>query len=258
MIPYTYLIVFTHPKTYQREYYYGVQYGTKSHPSNLWKSYFTSSSKVHYRLNKYGKNAFHHEIRRTFNSAEKARLWEEKVLKRMKVKESPEWLNMNDSIGPPIGFGEDNPFYGRHHSIETKRKISASKKKRYATDPEHRKRISEAQKNKDTSYITEDYRKKARDRMKGTNPFGDCSGVNNGMYGKHHNEETKKKLSQHMQKRSLLSNPMTGKTHDEKAKKMMSSFRKESKWIHKDGKTKAVNKKDLVFWLDAGWKLGRQ
>lgn len=42
MTPYTYLIGWTK----YNKYYYGCQYGRTAHPSNLWKTYFTSSRYV--------------------------------------------------------------------------------------------------------------------------------------------------------------------------------------------------------------------
>ena len=58
----------------------------------------------------------------------------------------------------PDFTGEKNPFYGHKHSEETIKRQKESRRKKYETDPEYRKRISEGQK------------------------------------GKHHSEETKKKM----------------------------------------------------------------
>ena len=60
--------------------------------------------------------------------------------------------------------GENNPFYGKHHSDETLRKISESHKN---MSDETLRKISEANK-----------------------------GENNPFYGKHHSEETRRKISE--------------------------------------------------------------
>lgn len=93
MQPYTYYIY--HRPT--NKHYYGVQYGKMSCPDNLWKTYFTSSKKIKSLIRQYGKDSFHVEIRKLFDSPKKAKLWENKVLRKMKVLHREDWLN--DNIG---------------------------------------------------------------------------------------------------------------------------------------------------------------
>ena len=65
------------------------------------------------------------EIRRIFDCSEKAKNWEYKVLRRMKVIEKSEWLNEN--IGtPPIMRGKNHPRYGVT-TLSQKQKDSLSK-----------------------------------------------------------------------------------------------------------------------------------
>ena len=92
-IPYTYRIT---SKT-TRQHYYGVRYARGCHPDDFWVSYFTSSVHVHKLIKQYGKDDFVTEIRKTFNSSEKARKWETEVLKRLSVVQRKDWINKTDS-----------------------------------------------------------------------------------------------------------------------------------------------------------------
>ena len=76
--------------------------------------------------------------------------------------------------------GEKNPMFGKHHSEETRRKISESKKN---ISDETRRKMSLSHKGK---LISEEQKKKISYAMKGEK---------NPMFGKHHTEETKRKLS---------------------------------------------------------------
>lgn len=80
--------------------------------------------------------------------------------------------------------GENHPMYGRSLSDETRRKISEARKRKYATDPEFRKRMSDCQKGKK---LSEETKKKISESM---------SGENNPFYGRHHSDETKQKISE--------------------------------------------------------------
>lgn len=91
--PYTYLIGWSkHDK-----YYYGVRYSKGCNPSDLWTTYFTSSKSVKTFIKQFGDPDII-EIRKVFYSQEQARLWEHKVLKRLKVTSSDKWLNKTDNI----------------------------------------------------------------------------------------------------------------------------------------------------------------
>lgn len=89
--PYTYLVKCIPTG----EAYYGVRYANGCDPSELWKTYFTSSKHVAKRLKIFGKNSFAIEIRRTFESKSAARAWEDAVLRRLKVRNNPMWLNQS-------------------------------------------------------------------------------------------------------------------------------------------------------------------
>ena len=149
-IYYTYLIGWSKLNTY----YYGVKYGKDSNPLNFWKTYFTSSKAVA-DFRKLNGEPDLLQIRKTFECAESARLWEHRVLKRMRVVYKSEWLNRTDNICfdpvlmSEIGktkTGDKNNFFGKTHSEEYKTK-SSEKQKSLMSD-EKRKRISDAIKRK--------------------------------------------------------------------------------------------------------------
>ena len=94
MKPYTYLLKCIPTQ----ELYYGVRYSAKCKPEDFWSSYFTSSKIIAKRIEQFGKDSFQFEIRQTFDDPYKARLWENKVIQRMKMVEDSRFLNQSDGI----------------------------------------------------------------------------------------------------------------------------------------------------------------
>lgn len=92
---YTYLIGWSATN----KWYYGVRYAEKSTPLELWTTYFTSSKHVAAYRKQHGEPDVV-EIRRTFDTPDKAREWEHKVLRRLGVRAKDEWLNMCDNRFP--------------------------------------------------------------------------------------------------------------------------------------------------------------
>ena len=85
--------------------------------------------------------------------------------------------------------GEKGPFYGKHHSEESKRKMSLAKKGKPAHNKgvpmseEHKKKLSDKNKGKKLSEETKQKMSEAQ------------SGEKNAMFGKTHSEESKRKMS---------------------------------------------------------------
>lgn len=119
-IPYTYLIGWSE----QNKWYYGVRYAKSCCPTDLWVKYFTSSDIVKQFRAEHGEPDII-EIRKTFNDAKTAKLWEEKVLKRLRAVQSDNWLNKNDRHAPPSLFGHTHNV-GRKQTSEAieKRRVS--------------------------------------------------------------------------------------------------------------------------------------
>jgi hypothetical protein len=91
--PYTYLIGWSS----QNLWYYGVRYAKGCDPSDLWTKYFTSSKPVKKTHEIYGEPDVI-SIRQTFDCIDSARLWEHKVLRRLKVVKNEKWLNQTDNM----------------------------------------------------------------------------------------------------------------------------------------------------------------
>jgi hypothetical protein len=120
-IPYTYLIGWSK----LNKWYYGVRFAKKCHPSDLWIKYFTSSKQVKHFRKIHGEPDII-DIRKTFSSVEAAILWEEKVLRKVKVLKDDKWLNQNIT-GAIRGVFHTN--YVR--TPEIKQKIGASRKGKF-------------------------------------------------------------------------------------------------------------------------------
>jgi len=97
--------------------------------------------------------------------------------------------SVNGMFGRDVS-GDSNPMYGNVHSEESKKKMSIKRgnKKRYDVTETHREIISKAHKGKK---VSENTKSLISENRKGKN----C-GNDNHMYGKHHTEETIKKLSE--------------------------------------------------------------
>lgn len=87
--PYTYRI--THLPS--GKHYYGCRYAKNCHPSDLWVTYFTSSSQIKRLIEQDGKKSFVIEIRKVFQSESECRAWENKVLRRLKIPNNENWIN---------------------------------------------------------------------------------------------------------------------------------------------------------------------
>ena len=141
-IPYTYLVGWSKLDLW----YYGVQYSKKANPQNLWRSYFTSSKYVRKAREQYGEPDVV-EVRKTFTNKDSARLWEHKVLVRMKVRKDKRWLNQTDNlhhynIEPKAPWNK-----GKSMSDEQKQKLSAINKGKTLSE-EHRRKMSQAQRSR--------------------------------------------------------------------------------------------------------------
>lgn len=77
-------------------------------------------------------------------------------------------------------------------------------------------------------------------------------GENNGMYGKHHSEESKAKISKAS---SGENNGMYGKSHSSEAKKKISEFRSGSKKMRYGETIKIIKKDDIDYYLSIGWEF---
>lgn len=123
---YTYLIGWS--KT--NMYYYGVRYAKKCTPDDLWNTYFTSSKYVKKYFDEHGPPDII-EIRKTFDSSDKARSWEEKVIRKLNIVSRTDFLNKANVKAIPVElakhFKENNGMYGKKHTPETLEKMRKPK-----------------------------------------------------------------------------------------------------------------------------------
>ena len=191
--PYTYLIGWST----LNKYYYGVRYKRGCNPQDFWNTYFTSSKIVKQYREKYGEPDII-EIRKQFSCAEKAKLWESKVLTRLDCAKDEKWLNRHNSNGKFHTIGGlstetkeklSKINKGRKLTEEWKAKIGAANKNK-TRSPELRKQISLKQKGRKRPFTSEEHRRN----------------LSKAILGKKHSEETRKKISEIQKGKSWWTN----------------------------------------------------
>ena len=176
-MPYTYLIGWSK----LNKFYYGVRYSKNCRPTDLWVSYFTSSKYVKSFANQNGKPDII-QIRKTFEDKNKARLWEEKVLKKMKVLEKDNWLNKsnNISIAPEYAALGPKKQIGIKRSEETKNKLRGPKSEQHKLNMKiARKKLFESGYKTPNPALRQDVKRKMSEIKKISQ-----KGELNNMYGK--------------------------------------------------------------------------
>jgi hypothetical protein len=212
--PYTYLIGWSS----HNKWYYGVRYAKNCHPSDLWTTYFTSSKYVKEFRKAYGEPDII-QIRKIFYSIEKSRLWENKVLTKLKVEIDNKWLNKHSggkkfycsghtettkqkfrnrpkkSFAMFGKFGPEHQRFGKKHSDEWKNNMSVRMKNRFFSES-HRKKISESNKGRK---LSEEHKNKLRNQIIKESTKKKISesltGNKNPMFGMQRSEEWKREHS---------------------------------------------------------------
>ena len=172
--PYTYLVGWST----LNKFYYGVRFAKNCHPSDFWVKYFTSSKIVKKYQQLYGEPDIK-QIRRTFNDRESAILWEEKVLRRLDIKNNDRMLNANiaGAICKNLDHAKGKPskLKGRVLSDEQRAKLRKPKS------------VPSSLKGKS---LSDDHKDKLRKAKQGYKPW------NAGKSGlQKHSDETRKKMS---------------------------------------------------------------
>ena len=245
-IPYTYLIGWR----LQNKFYYGVRFANKCRPDDLMVSYFTSSTEVKKMIEAHGLPDLI-EVRKQFKESITARLWENKVLRRMKVIDSVKWLNKTDNKAIQPMPGELNAMFGKTGELshrfgiklseETKKLIGKKSKFKKGNMPfgfgekmrqivTGRKHSPETKRKISTALAGREFTKEHKDNIK--NNHHDCSGENNSFFGKTHSAETKQKFSEQ---------------------------RKNKKWVHcvVTKQRKLINLADVDGYLSNNWIIGK-
>jgi hypothetical protein len=171
MIPYTYYLRWTDLDLH----YYGCRYKKGCNPSDLFKSYFTSSKKVHALLSE-GKFPDIIKIRKTFETASQTIAYETRFLQKVKAAQKTKWVNCSNGAfqfhiteETARKIGKANK--GRIPSIDTRKKMSLSRMGRVCSS-ETRIKIRDTQKGRPLSLehrkklsgrtFTEDHKEKLR------------------------------------------------------------------------------------------------
>lgn len=120
-IPYTYFIKWS--KTGIQ--YYGVRYCRNCCPSDLWTTYFTSSKYVKEYRKLHGEPDII-QIRKVFDTKEKAIIFESKFLKKVNAVKRNDFLNKTD--GKAISYNSHpKGMLGKKHTSATKEKMRGRK-----------------------------------------------------------------------------------------------------------------------------------
>lgn len=225
----------------QNKHYYGVKYGQDSHPSVLWNPYKTSSNYVKQYIEEFGDPDII-EVRKTFIAWKEAVTWENKFLRKINAAFNEDWLNMSNgwhnggsanNTGRKRTFseehrrklaawvrseelrktysnnlrGESNPFFGKHHSNETKKKISEKKigmpmpkseetkqRMRKPKEEEHRLNLKTAAQNREDRLrsIPDNHPDKQNEMLR-RRKLSEYTGERSSAYGKKQSEEQKVK-----------------------------------------------------------------
>lgn len=120
-IKYLYKIIFNNPNDDQTYFYYGVQYGIKSNPENLGRSYFSSSNKIKKLIKMFGLEYFQFDVKHIFKSETTIPQiidHEYKLILKCKNKYSILCLNeRRKGTIPPVRSGVHNANYGNKKTI---------------------------------------------------------------------------------------------------------------------------------------------
>jgi hypothetical protein len=160
--PYTYLVGWSDHNLW----YYGVRYAKDCNPADLWVSYFTSSTKIKEYRQSLGEPNIK-QIRKIFNNSKSAKIWEDRVLARLNVRDNPKWINQSNNysfatIDKSWNDGLTKETDSRLKSISNK--ISKKRKEKYwktgtyirSTDQIIKNRFDQITKN-NTNFIFSNY-----------------------------------------------------------------------------------------------------
>ena len=186
---------------------------TCQEPNKRWQNGKGYKNNIYFdrAINKYGWDNFQHIIIAKGLTEDEAKWLEEELIR--------EWDSTNRDkgyntlSGGQTNNGENNPFYGKRHTEETKQKISeANKGKKHEFSEEHKQKIGESNKGKT---LSEETKQKISESRKGK-----CCGENHPMFGKQHSEETKQKISEANKGNDYFK----GKHHTEETKQKLSEM----------------------------------
>lgn len=160
--------------------------------NNLLKNNIHFNVHLQRAYNKYGSDNFEMSVVEICNDESKIAQLEEKWISEFRSK----YECYNTLSGGPTMKTTNNPFYGKKHTTESKKKMSEARTGKYTGEL--------------------------------NNFYGaDHSGKNNGFFGHKHTEESRKKMSKTKAKMYVgKGNPFYGKHHTQEAREKMKNNRK--------------------------------
>lgn len=207
------------------KYYVGI---TKQEVEKRWNNGNGYSNNVYFyrAIKKYGWNNFQHEVIASRLTKEEAENFEIRLIEELHSSENDYGYNI--SLG-------GNARNGTKHSEETKKKLSKIRKSNpILLSEEGRKKISETHRG-NTYNLNRKFTEERKEKISKAN-----RGENHPLYGKHHTEEARHKISQSNKDRVLSEehkekiskalkeekHPLYGKHHTEETKEKMSKANK--------------------------------
>ena len=231
------------------------------------KNYYGSGKLLKQAIKKYGKENFKVEILEESNCED---------LDNLEIKYIKEYNSTNLEIGYNIliggnvshKLGKNHPMYGKHHTNDSKRKISINTSIAQLGShhsEETKNKISKANKGR----IHSD---ESRRNMSNGVKLSYLNGRLHPMLGKHNNPGTiwinNGIINKRIYKEDLLKYAdyklgrikwYRNKPMPNKAKENLSKVKKGGHWVcNKDNITKYVNFSDLEIYLQQGWQKGRK
>lgn len=147
--------------------------GQKKSDKFLGESYLGSGKILTQAVAKYGKDMFKVELLDTADSLEELGEKEKYWIKELRSQDPSIGYNITaGGIHVPIE-GEQNGFYGKHHTEETKQKMREAQKKKPPMSQETRNKIANSNRG---SHRTEETKKKMGDQQRGRKQYTD--GIN--------------------------------------------------------------------------------
>lgn len=194
-----------------------------------WKdaSYKGSGELFRRALKKYGKDKFKRKVLRVCYSQKELNTWEYVFIKKYKSQDKKIGYNIADGDVLSSKFNpaklpevrekisrakkeKESSFKGKHLSLESRRKISEKKKGRVVSES-FREKMRIIGKERGGFMKGKHHTEKTKEKLskifsgKGNPMYGvHLSGDKNGMFGKKHSDETKRKISESQKKRLKL------------------------------------------------------
>lgn len=242
--PYTYLIGWPELD----RWYYGSRYALGCDPSELWVRYFTSSKKVAEFRKVHGEPTVR-IVRKVFQDTNSVRLWEHRVLKKLKVIYNDRWLNKTDNKAIAPMPGDLNPMFGKigelsHRfgavlSDDSKKVIGKKSRLKKGKMPEG---FSEKMRQIVTGRKHKDITKK---------------NISIALTGREMTEEHKSNISKNHADVANEKNPFFGKTHSDEQREKWKESRAGKVWITNGSQDRLVSKDDVDSFINNGWIKGR-